>query len=183
MISNYELIDKAVNDYKCSQDDKVKKDSLEFVIRSFKPLLIKTVKHFFGRVDEDMLSDGIEKIIILTGEFDFDYGSNFSGYMKKNIWYFYLNKKSSYSKSIKTCSDEVAESFKTYDICDYEIYSLFYRLNEKEKTVIRKNVLEDIKLKDVSRKMNISYIYAKKIKKSALDKLKADLETKEARWI
>ena len=48
-------------------------------------------------------------------------------------------------------------------------------LEEKQSYIIRENVLENKKLKKVARDMNISYIYAKKIKKLAIENLKKSM--------
>ena len=61
------------------------------------------------------------------------------------------------------------------DIYDYEITSMVDNLEEKQSYIIRENVLENKKLKKVARDMNISYIYAKKIKKLAIENLKKSM--------
>lgn len=173
--NGYKKIDRSIEIYQKSDDDSEREDAINFLIESFTPLLISNIKHFFGRVDEDLLQDGREKIINLAIKFDIESKYNFNGYLKKNIYFFYLNKKKKSKKKVDTISGDALMTVKSYDIPDFETYSTLYRLEEKERNIISMNVIDGIKLKTVSNNLKISYSNAKKLKKKALDKLRKEL--------
>lgn len=171
----YAEIDDKVSIYQLSDDEREKSDAILFLLQKFTPLILKNIRFYFGKYDEDLLQDGIERFIVLVKDFDINSNVKFNFYIKKNMRFFYLNKRKKLRKEPETCSGDILETVKDYDVPDFEVYSSLYKLDDKEKYIIEENIINEVKLKRISSDMKISYSYAKKNKKSALDKLRKDL--------
>ena len=141
-------------------DEYEKTQALEEIITSFK----------------DFMQDGIVELIQRTLSYDYKKYHKFSGYIKVYMEYYFrrLYFKQNFEQNLS--NDELYDTdISQNDIYDYEITSMVDNLEEKQSYIIRENVLENKKLKKVARDMNISYIYAKKIKKLAIENLKKSM--------
>ena len=157
-------------------DEYEKTQALEEIISSFKPLIVKLMMKYFHRYDEDFMQDGIVELIQRTLSYEYKKYHKFSGYIKAYMEYYFrrLYFKQNFEQNI-SCDELYDSDISQNDIYDYEITSMVDNLEEKQCYIIRENVLKNKKLKKVARDMNISYIYAKKIKKRAIENLKKSM--------
>ena len=133
-------------------DEYEKTQALEEIITSFKPLIQRTLSYDYKKYHK------------------------FSGYIKVYMEYYFrrLYFKQNFEQNLS--NDELYDTdISQNDIYDYEITSMVDNLEEKQCYIIKENVLKNKKLKKVARDMNISYIYAKKIKKLAIENLKKSM--------
>ena len=158
-------------------DEYEKTQALEEIISSFKPLIVKLMMKYFHRYDEDFMQDGIVELIQRTLSYEYKKYHKFSGYIKAYMEYYFrrLYFKQNFEQNI-SCDELYDSDISQNDIYDYEITSMVDNLEEKQSYIIRENVLKNKKLKKVARDMNISYIYAKKIKKRAIENLKKSMQ-------
>lgn len=172
--SNYEYLENLVNIF-FEGDEYEKSDALESIIDCFKPLIVKLMLKYFKNFDEDLMQGAIVELIERTISYDYKNYNRFGAYIKtfmkihfKKIFYGSIKKNElSYDDNINDLSNT-----DTYDI---EMQSLIDTLDYKQKYIIKKNIIENQKLKLIAKEMNISYIYAKKLKQSALKTLKSNL--------
>ena len=157
-------------------DEYEKTQALEEIISSFKPLIVKLMMKYFDRYDEDFMQDGIVELIQRTLSYEYKKYHKFSGYIKAYMEYYFrrLYFKQNFEQNI-SCDELYDSDISQNDIYDYEITSMVENLEEKQCYIIRENVLKNKKLKKVAKDMNISYIYAKKIKKRAIENLKKSM--------
>ena len=157
-------------------DEYEKSQALEEIISSFKPLIVKLMMKYFHRYDEDFMQDGIVELIQRTLSYEYKKYHKFSGYIKAYMEYYFrrLYFKQNFEQNI-SCDELYDTDISQNDLYDYEITSMVENLEEKQCYIIRENVLKNKKLKKVARDMNISYIYAKKIKKRAIKNLKKSM--------
>ena len=157
-------------------DEYEKSQALEEIISSFKPLIVKLMMKYFHRYDEDFMQDGIVELIQRTLSYEYKKYHKFSGYIKAYMEYYFrrLYFKQNFEQNI-SCDELYDTDISQNDLYDYEITSMVENLEEKQSYIIRENVLKNKKLKKVARDMNISYIYAKKIKKRAIKNLKKSM--------
>lgn len=154
-------------------DEFEKNIALEEIIDSFKPLIVKLMMKYFKRYDEDLMQDGIVELIQRTIDYDYKHYNKFSAYIK-NFMELYFRRvyfKNIYQNNLT--NDELYENdISQNDVYDIEIQSIVENLEEKQSYIIKRNVLENKKLKLVAKELNISYVYAKKIKQQAIKIIK-----------
>ena len=139
-------------------DEFEKNIALEEIIDSFKPLIVKLMMKYFKRYDEDLMQDGIVELIQRTIDYDYKHYNKFSAYIK-NFMELYFR---------RVYFNDISQN----DVYDIEIQSIVENLEEKQSYIIKRNVLENKKLKLVAKELNISYVYAKKIKQQAIKIIK-----------
>lgn len=173
--NDYEYVENLVNIF-FTGDECEKSDALESIIECFKPLIVKLMMKYFKIFDEDLLQGAIVELIERTLDYDYKNYNRFSAYIKTFIDLYF---KRIYYKNIQKndlpYEDIYMLNISQNDIYDIELESLVNGLEGKEKYIIKKNILENQKLNIVAEDMNISYVYAKKLKKSALKRLKSTL--------
>lgn len=157
-------------------DEFEKNCALEEIIERFKPLIVKLIMKYYGRYDEDIYQDAVVELINRTLNYDYKHYNKFAAYIKKFLEFHmkrqfikYINEE---NKTNANMYEDEAFEMDSYDI---EIESMLEALDVKQSYIIKKNVLENKKLKSIAKNMNISYVYAKKIKKEALNILKTNL--------
>lgn len=154
-------------------DEYEKQMALEEIISSFKPLIVKLMMKYFGRYDEDLMQDGIVELIQRTVDYDYKNYNKFCAYIKRFMIIFFRRLYFNQKQEFDVTNDEIFENdLSQNDNYDFEIDSVVATLDERQSHIIRANVLENKKLKLVADDMKISYIYAKKIKKSAIEELR-----------
>lgn len=157
-------------------DEFEKNMALEEIIESFKPLIVKLMMKYFKRYDEDLMQDGIVELIQRTVDYDYEHFNKFSAYIKNFMELYFRRIYFSSISKINVTNDELYENdLSQNDVYDIEISSIMENLEEKQSYIIKKNVLENKKLKSVAQELNISYIYAKKIKQQAIQIIKSQL--------
>lgn len=151
------------------------------IITRIEPMIMKRCKHYFGYVDEDLMQQGRMRCIILIQRYDRNFvGVKFLGYLNRMLsCYFWDLKKLDLKKERFEQYYGENEQKRLYEIKydeagydEVELESLISCLNEKERYVVRANILIGKKLIDTAKELGISYEYSKDIKKSALKKLR-----------
>lgn len=170
--------------YRISDDPKRKK-LLEPALLALKPMLCKYCKYYFGFVSEDLIQDGYVELIRLINLYDDKHTDvPILGYLKRMTGWFYYSKKRKAAKNQDTeCHlTDVMESIigdehnniEEYDEND-AVHSFLNTLNDKESEIVKRHILYEQPLVVVCKEMEISYSYGKKLKNSALKKMKTAL--------
>lgn len=175
-MNNYETIDNLVKEFKYSPDETGRKSAMQKIIEMFRPLVIAAIKRAYDEVSSDLLQDGYLRIIELTEAFDEKRGIKFPGYLKVNLMYFFRNKKSKKRVTLIYVQPELLRGKSVQDEASFELMSLKKVLKPKENYIIKRSVIDGDSLKMVSKELNISYSYAKRLKASAAKKLRKEYE-------
>lgn len=159
------------------EGDEYEKDvALEEIIESFKPLIVKLMMKYFHRYDEDLMQDGIVELISRTMKYDYKNYNRFSAYLKKFLELYFRRVFYNSIGEAKVTNDVLYENdLSQNDVYDVEITSVLENLDERQAYIIKRNILENEKLNVVAKDMKISYVYAKKIKKQAINTIKNSL--------
>ncbi len=164
-----------------------KKSLLEDIIICLKPLLIKSSKHFFGYIDEDLIQEGNLHLIKLINKFDQSRNDNFIGYAKYmiNAFYFDLKRKDTLNKKRNVYLDNNKKldnlNSKTIEFEDsinnnLNLFELSKSLDENEKIIFKYHLLNNYKLKEIEKFKNIKYRKLLYTKKKLVDKLKNKIQ-------
>ncbi|WP_099190143.1 sigma-70 family RNA polymerase sigma factor [Tepidibacter mesophilus] len=149
-------------------------DSLEKLLDILKPLLISKCKHYFGYISEDLYQNGVIKSIELINSFDFKKNTKFLGYMKFMISCFYWDQKKDELNSKEVSVDFNGNQIKEVYVEDFssiETIEALSILNATEIKVIEKNLIQGHTLLEISKDMDISYSWVKRVKSQAVKKL------------
>lgn len=160
-------------------------EALGEIIRRVEPLIAKRCRYYFGYADEDLMQDGRMRCIVLIRRYDRNFiGVKFLGYLNRMLSCYFWDLKKAELKKAKyeyQIADEGSRSmnnmaYEENGYAEVELLDLIEGLGEKEKYVVRENILSGKKLIDTARELGISYEYSKDIKKSALAKLRKTVE-------
>lgn len=163
-----------------------RKNLLEDIIICLKPLLLKSSKHFFGYINEDLIQEGNLHLIKLINKFDQSKNDNFIGYAKYmiNAFYFDLKRKDSLNKkrNVYLDTNEKLDSLNSKTIefedsisNDLNLFELSKTLDENEKIIFKYHLLNNYKLKEIEKFKNIKYRKLLYTKKKLVDKLKNNI--------
>ncbi|AHM57315.1 hypothetical protein EAL2_c20340 [Peptoclostridium acidaminophilum DSM 3953] len=155
------------------------KDSTHELVERFTPLLRGKCRQYFGVVDEDLLQDGIVKLLELIRDFEPQRGANFCGYAKYMISTFYWNlkRKRILEESRRAEADVSDEHSERSGACDYEIAGVETRmaletLPEAQRDVIELIYMQGLSTDETAKRLGISYSYASKLSRRALRQLR-----------
>ncbi|MGB5822680.1 MAG: sigma-70 family RNA polymerase sigma factor [Proteocatella sp.] len=159
-------------------------EALGEIIHRVEPLIAKRCRYYFGYADEDLMQDGRMRCIILIRRYNQNFiGVKFLGYLNRMLSCYFWDLKKAELKKAKyeyQIADEGSRSmnkmpYEESGYAEVELLDLIEGLGEKEKYIVKENILSGKKLIDTARELGISYEYSKDIKKSALAKLRKTL--------
>ena len=173
-INTYYEIEEALIGYKTAERAIYKQEFLKQLLAYITPLIKKKIKHYFGFIDEDMLQCGYVKSIELIDRYDMYRGVLFMGYMKRMLSCYYFDEK---RKQVKV--GDIVEFDETYIEADQEMGYMMIELDDllkclsiKEKYLVENHIMNKQILKQTAIDLDISYVYAKELKRNALKKLR-----------
>lgn len=174
-MNNYERIEELVVIF-FEGDECEKSDALEQIIEAFRPLIVKLCFRYFNRFDEDIYQEAVVWLIERTLDYDYKSYNKFAGYVKYYLDIFFKrqinkNKYVAYAEYDESLADNACFE----DSYDFELQSILQYLPYKMYYIVKQHVINGKSLKEVAKSLDISYPYAKKLKKEALCKLKAEL--------
>lgn len=164
----------------------------EILIFKLKPIVLSSIKMYFNKTDlyEDLIQEGYEIILRALKDYDKDKGVHFLGYVKAMLKFHYLNNNRknkeyiSLNQTIRSNDDSlelidcIADENLLQDeivIKNEEILDLIRaldKLTKRQREVITMYYIQDVSLKEISKRLNISYRTAVNIKTSAIKKLR-----------
>jgi len=155
------------------------KDSTYELIERFTPLLRGKCRQYFGVVDEDLLQDGIVRLLELIRDFEPQRGANFCGYAKYMISTFYWNlKRKRMAEESRHAETDVSDEHSgCLGTCDDEIAGVETRMALETLPAAQRDVIELIYMQGLStdetaKRLGISYSYASKLSRRALTSLR-----------
>ena len=138
-----------------------KKELLTKILNALKPMLLARCSYYFGYTTEDLIQMGYARMIA--------------------CYYFSLNRKMRKDRErLLSFEQETLESVLVAEDApkyEYDWKKILSVLNEKEYRIVTEHILNKKTLKTLSHRMHISYPYAKKLKSSALKKLRCQLQS------
>ncbi|QIB27526.1 RNA polymerase sigma factor [Caloranaerobacter azorensis] len=180
------LIDAAKN------GDMTAKEKLLFKL---KPVVLSSIRRYFNRRDlyEDLIQEGYEIILRALRYYDEDKGVHFLGYVKMMLKFHYLNNSRknreyiSLNQTINSKDDSlelidcIADENLLQDeivIKNEEVLDLMNALDElteRQREIVFMYYIQNISLKEISKRLDISYRTAVNIKTSAIKKLRKSI--------
>lgn len=164
------------------QEEKEKKELLAKILEALRPMLLARCSYYFGYTTEDLIQLGYARMIELLDEYDSSRTEvPVIGYLNRMIacYYFSLNRKMRKEQErMVSFEQETLESVLVAEVVpkyDYDWQKILSILNEKEYTIVKEHILNKKKLNTLCQGMCISYPYAKKLKSSAIKKLRHQL--------
>lgn len=172
--NTYDEIEEALIGYKMAELAPYKEEFLRQLLGYITPLIKKKIKHYFGYIDDDMLQCGYVKAIELIDRYDMDRGVLFMGYMKRMLGcYFFDEKRKQLRLGDSVEFDETyIEWAQDIGYAMVEIEDLLKCLSYKEKYLVENHIMDRQILKQTAVDLDISYVYAKELKRNALKKLR-----------
>ncbi len=172
-------------------------ESVEKLFDMLKPLILSvSSKFYFGDMDrDDLLQEGRLMILESLANFNRDKGVHFLGYIKSKLKYMYmnLNKEKNYEVSLNTRVELGEGSVELMDILEDESVDIevdFLNkvdvenlrnslgfLTSREYQVVNMYYLENMSMKDISRKLDLAYRTVVNTKVNAVEKLRKILRT------
>ena len=172
-------------------------ESVENLFDMLKPLILSvSSKFYFGDMDrDDLLQEGRLMILESLANFNRDKGVHFLGYIKSKLKYMYmnLNKEKNYEVSLNTRVELGEGSVELMDILEDESVDIegdFLNkvdvenlrnslgfLTSREYQVVNMYYLENMSMKDISRKLDLAYRTVVNTKVNAVEKLRKILRT------
>ncbi len=172
--NTYEDIEQALIGYKEATATWDKQEYLRQLLAYITPLIKKKIRHYFGYVDEDLLQLGYVRTIELIDNYEMERNILFMGYMKRMLGCYYYDEK---RKQVK--AGDLVEYDETFMELDYEsgyfdieLEDLLKGLSYKERYVVERHIMEKSLLKNVAQELDLSYVYAKELKRNAIKKLR-----------
>ncbi|WP_427338017.1 RNA polymerase sigma factor [Caloranaerobacter sp. DY30410] len=167
----------------------------EKLLFKLKPIILSSIKRYFNKTDlyKDLIQEGYEIILRALRDYDKDKGVHFLGYVKAMLKFHYLNNSRknrehiSLNQTINLKDDRlelmdcIADENLLQDeivIKNEEVLDLVRALDElteRQKEIVFMYYIQNISLKEISKRLNISYRTAVNIKTSAIKRLMAYL--------
>lgn len=164
----------------------------EELLKSFKPLIISTMKKYYYTQSEfeDLIQEGYEVILKGIDDFDEKKGVKFPGYIKTILKYHYLkklnNKKEKISLDMPIGEDNLTLLDILKDDVDIEedtikkstiqnMYKNISKLTDNQRRIIVAFYLEGYSIKEISKSLGVAYRTVVNTKKYALEKLKENI--------
>lgn len=179
--NSYQEVEEALTGFEEAIMAEEKEHYLQQLVDYLTPLIKKKIRYYFGIVDQDrqreLLQEGYLRTIELILDFDRKRGVRFLGYMQRMLGCFFFDlRKAATKREVLCCfEEEYMEPEEDPEYGMVEVDDLLCKLSDKERRIIKEHVLGGRKLIRISEEMNISYTYAKELKRNALGKLKTNL--------
>lgn len=164
------------------------KKSTEEIINRLKPLIISSIKRYYNKPNEyeDLIQDGILKVLECIKDYDLSKEVHFLGYVKTMLKYLYLDKHKikvhhSLNEAVGDGEDELMDFLEAEDkeplelILEKEdnknLIEALSCLTERQRKVIILYYIENMKIGDISRCLRVSYRTVVNTKIRAMEKL------------
>lgn len=164
------------------------KKSTEEIINRLKPLIISSIKRYYNKPNEyeDLIQDGILKVLECIKDYDLSKEVHFLGYVKTMLKYLYLDKHKikvhhSLNEVVGDGEDELMDFLEAEDkeplelILEKEdnknLIEALSCLTERQRKVIILYYIENMKIGDISRCLRVSYRTVVNTKIRAMEKL------------
>lgn len=164
----------------------------ERLLLRLKPLILASIRRYYNHREEyeDLIQEGYEIVLRALKDYDPNKGSQFLGYTKLQLKYHYLDKNkgkilSSLNVPIGDEDMELLDLLESKDagpvdkiLSEEELGELVGALNlltERQREIIMEFYFNGLSLKDIARKLNISYSTVANTKTSGLKKLRDHL--------
>ncbi len=174
---------------KANQGDK---EALEEIVTRLQPLLVASIRRYYNmsQVYEDLMQMGNLRIIEAIGDYDPGRGVHFLGYVKTVLRYMYLDMhKGKRTDSLNEVGpDGETEVIDTLEsetkgpedmILDQEmrkeVQEALASLTERQRQVVSLYYLENLSIKDISKRLGITYRTIVNTKTAALEKMRKSL--------
>ncbi|KPU26399.1 hypothetical protein TR13x_10295 [Caloranaerobacter sp. TR13] len=164
----------------------------EILLFKLKPIVLSSIKRYFNKADlyDDLIQEGYEIILRALKDYDKDKGVHFLGYVKAMLKFHYLNnsRKNKEYISLNQMISSKDDSLELIDLIADEnllqdeviikneetlnLLKALDKLTKRQKEVITMYYIQDVSLKEISKRLNISYRTAVNIKTSAIKKLR-----------
>ncbi|RKD32319.1 sigma-70 family RNA polymerase sigma factor [Thermohalobacter berrensis] len=165
------------------------------MILRLKPLILSSIKRYYNKKDiyDDLIQEGYELILNGLENYDEKKGVHFLGYIKLLLKYHYLNKNKDNENTISLnmpINDEedmeLIDTIQSKSLNQEEIivkredneilHSSFLKLTKRQRQVISLFYVNNLSIKEISKKLGISYRTVVNTKATAIKKLKKFLE-------
>ncbi len=172
--NTYEEVEQALTGYKEAVDENEKEEYLRRLIEYITPLIKKKIRHYFGYIDDDLLQTGYVRSIELIDNYDTNRNVLFMGYMKRMLGCYFFDEKRKQGKKAESVeyNEEYMEPETELGYFDIELKDLLKGLPKKERYIVQRHIIERGLLKSVAKELDISYVYAKELKRNAIKKLR-----------
>lgn len=174
-----------------AQSQKGDRKAKEKLALKLKPLILSSIKRYYNKATlyDDLIQEGYEVVLRCIRDYNKSKNAYFLGYVKTMLMYHYLDKhKKKYNQvSInKPIGDEIeiidtiADDYSLEDsvVMDHDIKTLWdniSNLTDRQKTVILLYYIKGISLKEICKRLNVSYRTVVNTKVYAIEKIKANL--------
>ena len=170
------------------------KDAVEEIINQLQPLIISSIRKYYniGKEYEELIQEGNLMILESLKTYDPNKGVHFLGYIKLNLKYLYLNK---HKRKIHLSLNEpvgdegqeiiellISDNKEAIDIIledeiNAELKKALEKLTKRQREIVILYYVENISIKEISHRLNISYRTVVNIKTKALENLKKYMES------
>ena len=169
------------------------KEAKEIILRKFTPLLIKNIIKYFGKNQDfyDLLQEGRVVILQSIRDFDENLGVPFPGYVKRQIFYHYINERKKIREYLILDQPLNDGGFCLMDRLIKEerrleedylskvekelLYIGLEKLTPKQKEIILDYYFKGKTLKSIAEKKGLSYQSIIKLKARALKRLQKEI--------
>lgn len=169
----------------------------EDLLRRLKPLILNSIKNYYNRKDEyeDLIQEGYEVVLRALREYDPSKGARFLGYLKLQLKYHYLNKykekreKLTLNLPLGDGGVEILDLIESSQALpleglikresSQELGKTLDCLTKRQKQIIIESYINELSLKEISQKLQLSYRTVANTKSSALKRLRESLVKKK----
>lgn len=174
--------------------------SKEEIVSKLQPLLVSSIRSYYNiaRDYDDSMQDGNLLILECIESYDEEKGVYFLAYVKSKITYLYLNKNKerihlSLNEKLKDGENELIDLIESgeIDILDriiksqgnLHLYEAYEGLSKREKEVISLYYIRGDNMKEIAKKLGVSYRTVVNTKVNAILKLKTHLQVKNPLYL
>ncbi len=185
--SMYKIIDKLY-----SQSKRGDKNSKEELLTRLRPLILTSIRKYYNKRNmyDDLIQEGYIVVLQAIEDYDESRGTNFLGYVKMHLRFYYLNMnrkvKHSISLNIFTGKNDSIELIDMIadggvNVDDIvlkkeslqELWTSLSSLAKRQKEVIYLFYIENMSMVEISKKLQISYRTVVNTKTKAIKNLKS----------
>lgn len=178
-------------DYLLTQSRNGDRSAKENLVLKLKPLIISSIRRYYNKIHlyDELIQEGYEVILKCIRKYDESKDTYFLGYVKTMLMYHYLDK---HKKNYITVSinepigddieiiDTIADDYSLEDsiIMDESLKGLrdsILNLTNRQRVVILLYYIEGLSLKEICKRLNVSYRTVVNTKVYAIKKIKENL--------
>lgn len=169
------------------------KAAKEEIIKRLQPLLVSSIKRYYFNKNEleDLMQEGNLKILEAINSYDQERGVYFLGYIKTQLKYMYLDKHkqrrhTSLNEKAGNGKDEIVDLLIDEDQAALdamvseeaigEMRQALKKLTKRQREISILFYIEKLSMADIADKLGVSYRTVVNTKKTALDKLRQEME-------